>query len=132
MLSCLAVALEISNLTNRPNQCCVDVEVEDLGTPDEFIVVEDQFWPGLLPSLGVDLIETVTCRYTMTPDEDFVVDRHPADPRIVIGSPCSGHGFKFAVVVGRILADLAVAGATTYDIARFRLDRPALAVGPAD
>ena len=50
----LAVALEISNLTNRPNQCCVDVEVEDVGTPDEFIVVEDQFWPGLLPSLGIE------------------------------------------------------------------------------
>ncbi len=50
----LAVALEISNLTNRPNQCCVDVEVEDIGTPDEFIVVEDQFWPGLLPSLGIE------------------------------------------------------------------------------
>ena len=50
----LAVALEISNLTNRRNQCCVDVEVEDVGTPEEFIVVEDQFWPGLLPSLSIE------------------------------------------------------------------------------
>lgn len=80
----------------------------------------------LLPSLGEDIIETITCRYTMTPDEDFILDCHPAYPQIVIGSPCSGHGFKFGVVIGRILADLAVQGSTAYNITRFRLDRPAL------
>jgi sarcosine oxidase len=81
---------------------------------------------GILPTLGDDIIETVTCRYTMTPDEDFVIDRHPAYPQIVIASPCSGHGFKFGIVIGRILADLAVRGETEYPIERFRLDRPAL------
>ena len=50
-----------------------------------------------------------------------------AHPQIVIASPCSGHGFKFGAVIGRVLADLALHGATAYDIARFRLDRPALA-----
>ena len=77
----------------------------------------------ILPALGDDIIETVTCRYTMTPDEDFIIDIHPGYPQIVIASPCSGHGFKFAVAIGRIVAGLAVDGATTYDIARFRLDR---------
>jgi monomeric sarcosine oxidase len=81
---------------------------------------------SVLPALGNDIIETVTCRYTMTPDEDFVIDPHPAYPQIVIASPCSGHGFKFGIVIGRILADLAVRGATEYPIERFRLDRPAL------
>lgn len=80
----------------------------------------------LLPSLGEQIIETVTCRYTMTPDEDFIIDRHPSYPQIVIASPCSGHGFKFGVVIGRILADLATQGTTTHPIERFRLDRPAL------
>ena len=51
-----------------------------------------------------------------------------AHPQIVIASPCSGHGFKFGVVIGRILADLAVQGATGYPIERFRLDRPALSI----
>jgi sarcosine oxidase len=83
----------------------------------------------ILPALGDDIIETVTCRYTMTPDEDFVLDIHPAHPQVVVASPCSGHGFKFAVAIGRILADLAIDGTTDYDIARFRLDRPALASG---
>jgi outer membrane cobalamin receptor len=49
----LAVALDVSNLTNRRNQCCVDVEVEDPGTDEEAIIVERQDWPRLLPSLSV-------------------------------------------------------------------------------
>jgi sarcosine oxidase len=84
---------------------------------------------GLLPGLTGEIIEAVSCRYTMTPDEHFVIDRHPVYPQVVIASPCSGHGFKFATVIGRILADLATRGTTSYDIARFRLDRPALAGG---
>jgi outer membrane cobalamin receptor len=48
-----AVALEVSNLTNRRNQCCIDAEVEEIGTPEETIEVEKQFWPRLLPSLSV-------------------------------------------------------------------------------
>jgi sarcosine oxidase len=64
-----------------------------------------------------------TCFYTRTPDEDFVVASHPDDSRIVIASPCSGHGFKFASVLGEILADLALNGATRHDISRFTLKR---------
>jgi sarcosine oxidase len=82
----------------------------------------------LLPGLTGEIIEAVSCRYTMTPDEDFIVDRHPAHPQVVVASPCSGHGFKFAIAIGRILADLAINSTTDYDIARFRLDRPALVI----
>ena len=76
--------------------------------------------------LGDDVIETTTCRYTMTPDEHFILDHHPAYSQVVVASPCSGHGFKFAIVIGRILADLAVRNATDYPIERFRLARPSL------
>lgn len=86
---------------------------------------------SLLPGLTGEVLEAVSCRYTMTPDEDFVLDRHPAHPQIVIASPCSGHGFKFAPVIGRILADLATRGTTEHDITRFRLDRPALSASPS-
>ncbi len=68
------------------------------------------------------------CMYTNTPDLDFVVDRHPADDRIVIVSACSGHGFKFAPVIGEIAADLATEGATRYDISHFSLSRLAGAI----
>jgi len=81
---------------------------------------------SVLPSLGDNIIETDTCRYAMTPDEDFIIDRHPGYPQILIASPCSGQGFKFAVLIGRILADLALQGATAHNIERFRLNRPAL------
>jgi glycine/D-amino acid oxidase-like deaminating enzyme len=64
-----------------------------------------------------------TCRYTCTPDHEFIVDQHPEYPQIVIGSPCSGHGFKFGVLMGSILADLTERGETSQPIERFRLGR---------
>jgi sarcosine oxidase len=75
------------------------------------------------PLTGVPLVRVETCIYTRTPDEHFVIDRHPGDPRIVVASPCSGHGFKFASAIGEILADLALKSETAHDIARFRLAR---------
>jgi sarcosine oxidase len=62
-----------------------------------------------------------TCYYTLTPSEDFILDTHPEDPRIVIGAGFSGHGFKFAPLTGRILAELSVNGTTTVDA--FERDR---------
>ena len=53
------------------------------------------------------------------PDGHFLIDRLPGAPNIVVASPCSGHGFKFAPVIGEILADLATTGTTAHDIARF-------------
>jgi sarcosine oxidase len=64
-----------------------------------------------------------TCIYSNTPDQDFILGPHAVFPQIVLASPCSGHGFKFASVIGEILADLATLGATPHDISRFRLDR---------
>jgi sarcosine oxidase len=79
---------------------------------------------GRLPSLASGgLVQTVTCLYTLTPDHHFVVGRHPAYPQVTIASPCSGHGFKFATVIGEIIADLAIEGETRHDIALFNPDR---------
>jgi sarcosine oxidase len=64
------------------------------------------------------------CMFTNTPDEHFVVDRHPAFPQVVLASPCSGHGYKFCSVLGEVLADLATGdGATRHDIGFLRLGR---------
>jgi sarcosine oxidase len=76
-----------------------------------------------IPAANGRLIAAKTCLYTMTPDGDFLIDRLPGAPSIIVASPCSGHGFKFAPVVGEILADLATTGATRHDIARFSLGR---------
>jgi sarcosine oxidase len=63
------------------------------------------------------------CMFTNTPDEHFILDRHPDHPQVCIASPCSGHGFKFCSVVGEIMADLAERGETRHDIAMHRLQR---------
>jgi sarcosine oxidase len=66
---------------------------------------------------------TLTCMYTNTPDHDFVVDFSPRDRRVVVLSPCSGHGFKFAPVIGDIAADLVLDGDTSRDISHFTAAR---------
>ncbi len=76
-----------------------------------------------IPWAAGSLARMRTCIYTRTPDEDFAVGVLPGDARIVLASPCSGHGFKFASVMGEVLADLALDGRTRHDIGRFRLDR---------
>jgi sarcosine oxidase len=64
-----------------------------------------------------------TCMFTNTPDGRFVLDTLPSHPQVIVASPCSGHGFKFASVVGEILADLATSGTTSHDISMHRLER---------
>ncbi|MFD9692211.1 N-methyl-L-tryptophan oxidase [Kitasatospora sp. NPDC059146] len=63
------------------------------------------------------------CYYTLTPDGSFIIDRSPADPRIVHTSACSGHGFKFAPAVGECAAALALGEPAPVDLAPFAGDR---------
>ena len=64
-----------------------------------------------------------TCMFTNSPDEHFIIDALPGEPRIHLAAGFSGHGFKFCSVIGEILADLAVDGDTRHDISRFALSR---------
>jgi sarcosine oxidase len=63
------------------------------------------------------------CLYTNAPDEHFVLGRHPTQPAVIIASPCSGHGFKFASVIGELLADLATERDPHFDLSLFAVDR---------
>jgi monomeric sarcosine oxidase len=63
------------------------------------------------------------CMYTVTPDEHFLIDKHPAYSHIVFGGGCSGHSFKFSPLIGSILTDLALRGTTEHDISLFKVDR---------
>jgi sarcosine oxidase len=76
-----------------------------------------------LPGVDGPLVDAKTCLYTVAPDGDFIIDRLPGAAAILVASPCSGHGFKFAPAIGEILADLATGRQTTCDISRFRIDR---------
>jgi glycine/D-amino acid oxidase-like deaminating enzyme len=69
------------------------------------------------------LEDAAVCMYTMTPDEDFIIDRHPEHEHVVFAAGFSGHGFKFAPIVGEHLADLALDGDAAprdlFGLARF-------------
>ncbi|HEV2460416.1 MAG TPA: FAD-dependent oxidoreductase, partial [Ktedonobacterales bacterium] len=63
------------------------------------------------------------CMYDVTPDEDFIIDTHPAGAGVVIGTGFSGHGFKFGALIGEALAALALGEQLELPMARFRLAR---------
>ncbi len=78
----------------------------------------------ILPGLSAAPVrESGTCLFTNTPDRDFIVDFHPLHPQVLISSPCSGHGFKFASAIGELQAELMIDGRTRFDLSPFRIDR---------
>jgi sarcosine oxidase len=79
----------------------------------------DRYFPdGSGPTMAL-----VTCLFENSPDEHFLIDTHPDCEDVVLAAGFSGHGFKFASVVGEILADLAVEGETAHEIGFLRLGR---------
>ena len=76
-----------------------------------------------LPAGDGALREAAVCLYTNTPDEHFLIDRLPEDERVIVASPCSGHGFKFAPAIGELLADLATGERPRFDVTPFSLGR---------
>lgn len=76
-----------------------------------------------LDGLCDKLIHAAVCMYTVTSDDHFVIDFHPASERVVVASPCSGHGFKHSAAIGEALVQLALDGAAWLDISAFSLAR---------
>ena len=81
------------------------------------------FLAECLPNVTDGLAEHQTCLYTMSPDEHFIVDRHPQEKNIVFSAGLSGHGFKFAPVLGKALAEMALNGGTELPVGFLGLDR---------
>jgi sarcosine oxidase len=73
-----------------------------------------------VPAADGTLRATTVCMYTNTPDEHFLIDRHPLHPQVLIASACSGHGFKFSPVIGEVLADLAQGKQPRFDLSLFQ------------
>ena len=76
-----------------------------------------------VPSVNGRVASSATCLYTNTPDFHFVIDRHPQHENVVVTSVCSGHGFKFASVVGEIAADWLTGVTPPFDLSMFQLSR---------
>ncbi len=76
-----------------------------------------------LPGANGRMTRAEVCQYTLSPDRHFIIDRHPEFPQVAFAAGFSGHGFKFAPVVGEILADLVLEGSTRHRIGLFRGNR---------
>ncbi|NXP25224.1 SOX oxidase, partial [Scytalopus superciliaris] len=93
------------------------------GAPRPDIALLSSFISSYLPRLEPQPAVVETCMYTNTPDEDFILDRHPKFSNIVIGAGFSGHGFKLAPVVGKLLCELSLGEEPSHSMAPFTITR---------
>lgn len=101
----------------------VDPETVDRQVQPAEIEALQQSLRQWLPAAAGPCRRSVVCLYTNTPDDHFVIGRHPRHADVILAGGFSGHGFKFCPVVGEILADLALAGGTTHPISLFSPER---------
>ncbi len=100
----------------------VDPDVDDRIVGDEYQSTVRRFLSGHIQALAeapIDLTEV--CLYTVAPSDRFLLDFLPGRTDVLVASPCSGHGFKFSCLIGRVLADLAIDGQTEIAINAWRI-----------
>jgi sarcosine oxidase len=97
--------------------CTPETICREIRSEDERLI--RQRLASTLPSLAGRVLRAETCIYTMTPDENFIVGPHPQFPSVTIAAGFSGHGFKFAPVIGEIVGGLATRGSSDHDIEMF-------------
>jgi sarcosine oxidase len=101
----------------RPVRCTPD-DIDRQVHPAEVAEIR-AFMAPRIPAAAGRHVSSKTCMYTSTPDHAFAVGHHPAHENVIVACGFSGHGFKFAPVIGEVLADLATAGRTRHDIGLF-------------
>ncbi len=120
---------KVGRYHHREEQVDPDAMLREPEAADEALL--RAFTSRYFPDAAGPTMALKACLFTNTPDEHFIVDRHPTYPQVILASPCSGHGFKFCSVIGEILADLTERGETRHDVRLFRLDRFAASAVPA-
>lgn len=91
--------------------------------PEEQRSIYKDYVRDRLPGISARCVHAASCLYTTTPDSNFVIDVHPDNERIIIASPCSGHGFKHSAAIGEALAEQLMEGKSKLDMSSFRLKR---------
>lgn len=102
---------------------CADADALDRAVKGSEIDAARDLLERFLPRAAGSLRSSAVCMYTNTPDEHFILDFHPKFPQVIIASPCSGHGFKFAPVIGEIAACLLTGEPTPFDLGLFKISR---------
>ena len=103
---------------HRMGRPCDPDDLERAVTPAEVEAIAEAV-RARVPALAGRFLRAEPCMYTNTPDEHFVVGLHPRHTQVVVAGGFCGHGFKFAPVIGEIVADLAVDGTTAHPIGLF-------------
>ena len=103
--------------TTTPQSVARDVSREEID-----VMYRDLVAP-YIKEVGARCVKAVTCLYTVTRDFGFVIDRHPRHDRIIVASPCSGHGFKHSAALGEAISDLAVGATARFDLSAFAFAR---------
>ena len=99
-----------------------DPDVDDPAIDPDYVEGIRRFLAATVPALASAPIDRAeVCYYTMAEDERFRLGPLPGRPDVVVASPCSGHGFKFSCMIGRVLADLAIDGETAIAVAPWRI-----------
>jgi sarcosine oxidase len=92
-------------------------------TPEEIAAMHRDLVAPWLAGVSSRCVRAATCLYTVTPDFGFVIDIHPESERVILASPCSGHGFKHSAAIGEALSELVLEGKSRFDLSPFRLAR---------
>jgi sarcosine oxidase len=101
----------------------VDPDTVDRTPQERDEAVLRAFATRYFPDGAGETLKLTTCLYTNTPDGHFIIDLYPGLSQVVVGGGFSGHGYKFCSLVGEILADLALDGATRHEVGLFRAVR---------
>jgi sarcosine oxidase len=99
-----------------------DQVLRAVGTEEKQSMYKD-YVQDRLPGISARCGTAASCLYTVTPDSNFVIDVHPDNDRIIIASPCSGHGFKHSAAIGEALAEKVIDGKSQIDISSFSMKR---------
>jgi len=113
----IKVASESFGETTDPQSALRDVSAEEIAETHARYIAP--FFPDLSPVC----VKSSVCLYTVTPDFGFIIDSHPDSRRVMVASPCSGHGFKHSAAIGEALADWGTKGESRHDLSAFGLAR---------
>src|SRR5207302_10930346 len=109
--------------TQQYEKATTPSSVERKVSRDEIATMYRHYVAPFLAGVTEQCLRTVTCLYTQTPDAGFVISPHPNSERVIIASPCSGHGFKHSAAIGEALAEIVTEGRSHFDLSAFSLQR---------
>jgi sarcosine oxidase len=113
----IKIATEQFAASTDPDHVHRDVGIEEIRS------IYNDYLRDRLPGISDRCLTAATCLYTTTSDSHFVIDAHPENERIIIASPCSGHGFKHSAAIGEALAEQVIDGKSKVDMSGFSLKR---------